>query len=139
MKFSMIGLVITAFAMTACSPSQPARLNHDYPAPPSIKRLTEAGSCQGGEALAAKSLPLPKFPRRAKWQKRQGWVVVSLDVALDGTTKNIFARSSAPRDIFEKSAIKAVRTWQFQPPGDAALNGCLVFISYRLGAVRIGN
>ena len=139
MKLLPIGLLILCFGLFACADAEAVRLNHDYPAPPSIKRLTEPGACQGGESLAAINLPLPKFPRRAKWQKRQGWVVISLDVAEDGTTKNVSARRSAPRDIFEKSAIRAVQTWQFEPPGEQGLNGCLVFISYRLGSVRIGN
>lgn len=131
-------LPLICFGLFACSAAEPNRLNHDYPAPPSIKRLTEPGACPGGAALAAKYLPLPKFPRWAKRQQRQGWVVVSLDVRPNGTTNNVIIKRSAPRNIFDKTTIRAVQTWQFEPPKTGALSKCLVFISFRLGTVRIG-
>ncbi|PHR62357.1 MAG: hypothetical protein COA47_04635 [Robiginitomaculum sp.] len=134
-RFTSIGLCL---GLLACQTPAPAPLNHDYPAPPSVKRLTEAGACQGGSTLAALDLPVPAFPRRAKRQGRQGWVVVSLDVSSDGTTNNVFARRSAPPGIFDKTTVKAVGNWTFQPPQSGQLSGCLVFVSFRLGAVQIG-
>ncbi|VAV91006.1 hypothetical protein MNBD_ALPHA06-2066 [hydrothermal vent metagenome] len=133
-----IGIVGICLLLASCETPEPRPLRHDYPAPPSVKRMTEAGACQGGGGLAAKSLPLPKFPRRAKRQERQGWVVVSLDVNTDGSTSNVFVKRAAPPDIFERTTIRAVQNWRFQPPGKTGLDGCLVFISYRLGRVRIG-
>ncbi|MBL4617475.1 MAG: energy transducer TonB [Robiginitomaculum sp.] len=130
--------LVIALGIASCTSSEPMKLNHDYPAPPSIKRLTEAGACPGGEALSAVSLPLPKFPWRAKRQSRQGWVVVSLDVNTDGTTSNVFIRKSVPRSVFDRTSIKAVENWRFAPPGAKPLSNCLVFISYRLGKVTIG-
>ncbi|MBL4595062.1 MAG: energy transducer TonB [Robiginitomaculum sp.] len=134
----IMGSLWLCFGLFACTAGAPKPLNHDYPAPPSVKRLTEPGACQGGAALAAKTLPLPAFPWLAKRQGRQGWVVVSLDVTPDGTTRNVFAKRSAPRSMFDRSAIRAVETWRFAPPGETRLAGCLVFISYRLGRVKIG-
>ncbi len=135
LRFASIGLCL---GLIACTTDGPQPLNHDYPAPPSVKRLTEAGACQGGSTLAALDLPLPAFPRRAKRQGRQGWVVVSLDVSADGTTENVFAKRAAPPGIFDKTTIKAVRSWTFQPPQSGSLSNCLVFVSFRLGAVKIG-
>jgi len=130
--------ICISLGIASCLSSEPTRLNHDYPAPPSVKRLTEAGACPGGEALSGVSITLPKFPWRAKRQARQGWAVVSLDVGIDGTTNNVFIKRSAPRSVFDRTSIKAVENWQFAPPGAEQLSGCLVFISYRLGKVTIG-
>lgn len=123
---------------SACSPPGGFRLSHDYPAPPSINKLREPGACPGGEKLAARTLTLPKYPFFARRQGRQGWVVAQLDVLPDGQTANVIIRQSAPQGVFDRSAIKAVRTWRFAPVGGAGLRNCLVFIDYRLGHVRIG-
>ncbi len=114
------------------------KLNHDYPAPPSVKRLTEPGACQGGGALAALDLPLPKYPGASRRAGRQGWVVVQLDVLPSGATHNVQVKQDAPEGMFDRSAIKGVQQWRFQPVGGEGLHNCLVFISYRLGQVRIG-
>jgi len=135
---SWVVLLIGLLVLTGCAPKYGFRLNHDYPAPPSIKRLTEPGACRGGEALAARSLPLPKYPRFAKRQGRQGWVVMQLDVLPDGQTNHVVVKQSAPEGIFDRSSIKAVRQWLFTPVGGTGLSNCLVFIDYRLGQVRIG-
>jgi len=131
-------LLVGLLVLGGCASKAGFRLNHDYPAPPSIKRLTEPGACQGGEALAARSLTLPKYPMFAKRQGRQGWVVTQLDVLPNGQTNNVAVKQSAPEGIFDHAAIKAVRQWQFAPVGGSGLSNCLVFINFRLGQVRIG-
>jgi periplasmic protein TonB len=134
----LVGLLVGLLVLGGCASKTGFRLNHDYPAPPSIKRLTEPGACRGGEALAARSLVLPKYPMFARRQGRQGWVVAQLDVLPNGQTSNVAVKQSAPEGIFDRSAIKAVRQWQFAPVGSTGLSNCLVFIDYRLGQVRIG-
>lgn len=130
--------VLVSLWLASCASNRVPKLNHDYPTPPSVKRLSEPGACQGGEKLAAQHLPLPKFPRRAARQGRMGWVIVKLDVLPDGRTNNLSIRDSAPAGIFDKSALRAVKDWQFAPTGDNGLQGCLVFLDYRFGKVRIG-
>ena len=124
--------------LAGCAGKNKFRLNHSYPAPPSIKHLTEPGACQGGEALAARKLTLPKYPFFARRSGRQGWVVARLDVLPDGRTANVAVKQSAPAGYFEHSAVNAVRKWRFAPVGKDGLHNCLVFIDYRLGQVRIG-
>lgn len=131
-------LMLSAVLLVHACAQKAFRLNHGYPAPPSVKRLTEPGACQGGGALAGVFLPLPEYPRGARRNGRQGWVVVALDVLPGGETANVHVRQDAPEGVFGDSAIKGVRTWRFQAVGGAGLKDCLVFIDYRLGQVRIG-
>ncbi len=130
--------VVLCMLVIACSPPGGFRLSHDYPAPPSLNQLRQPGACPGGEALAARSLVLPKYPFFARRQGRQGWVVAQLDVLPDGRTANVLVKQSAPPGVFDRSAIKAVRKWRFAPVGGKGLHACLVYIDYRLGHVRIG-
>lgn len=130
--------LIVGLILTGCATKNGFRLNHDYPAPPSIKRLTEPGACLGGEKLAAVDLSLPEYPLFAKRQGRQGWAVIRLDVLADGQTANVDIRQSAPGKIFDRVSKNAVRKWRFKPVGGKGLSHCLVFIDYRLGQVRIG-
>ncbi|PHS28156.1 MAG: hypothetical protein COA84_02610 [Robiginitomaculum sp.] len=136
-KWSALVLV-ALFVFVGCASKKPFRLSNAYPMPPSIKRLSEPGACQGGEALAARTLIVPKYPRFAKRQGRQGWVVAKLDVRPDGQTDAVSIKRSAPGGVFDGSAIKAIEKWQFAPVGGTGLKNCLVFIDYRLGQVRIG-
>ncbi len=138
MTWQNLLLFIALIVLANCAPKGGFRLHHDYPSPPSIKRLTEPGACQGGDTLAALSLPLPKYPIFARRQGRQGWVVAKLDVLPNGQTDHVSVKQSAPEGVFDRSTVKAVRKWQFQPVRDAGLKNCLVFIDYRLGKVRIG-
>jgi periplasmic protein TonB len=135
-KLVLSGVVLSLLG--GCAANKSFRLNHDYPAPPSIKRLTEAGACQGGDKLAARELILPKYPTFARRQGRQGWVVAKLDVLPDGRTSAVSVKTSAPEGVFDRSALKAIRQWRFVPVGENGLHNCLVFIDYRLGQVRIG-
>ena len=130
--------VLLCLLASACAPPGGFRLSHDYPAPPSLNHLRQPGACPGGEALAARSLKLPRYPFLARRQGRQGWVVAKLDVLPDGRTANVSIRQSAPPGVFDRSALKAVRSWRFAPLGGSGLHDCLVFIDYRLGHVRIG-
>ncbi len=127
-----------AILLAGCGGGHSFKVNHDYPLPPAIKRLTAPGACTGGGGLAAVSLPVPHYPASARRKGRQGWVVVSLDVTAQGTVNNVAVRQSAPGKIFDRSALRAVRQWVFRAPGGDGLHDCLVFIDYRLGAVRIG-
>jgi len=67
---------------------------------------------------------VPKYPRRALERFTRGSVVVSFDVATDGTTRNIKVLDESPRGVgFGKAAAKAAETFRYVP---AVENGELV-------------
>lgn len=74
-------------------------------------------------ACAASNRPLqllsgqgPVYPAGAKTQGIEGVVVVRYDVSAEGVVQNAVVVSSDPGDIFNASALAAVRSWRFNAP-----------------------
>lgn len=55
----------------------------------------------------------PEYPRAAERRAIEGEVMVSFDVAADGTTTNVSVVSAQPAGIFDSSAVNAVERWRF--------------------------
>jgi TonB family protein len=58
------------------------------------------------------------YPEQAAAQRVEGYVVVSYDVTVDGTTENARVVESFPALVFDEAALTAVRGWRFQPAID---------------------
>ncbi|MBL4601887.1 MAG: energy transducer TonB, partial [Emcibacteraceae bacterium] len=56
----------------------------------------------------------PKYPYNALQSQIEGFVILSLTVKADGTTKNIKALFSNQK-MFENSAIKAIQKYKYRP------------------------
>lgn len=109
----------------------------DYPHPLPAQSYAEPGQCRGGSRLAAREVSAPDYPRRAFAKGIQGWALVKLDVALDGTTENVSIVREAPPGWFAGASREAVEAWTFMPPQTGRMTDCLVRIDYRMGAVSI--
>jgi protein TonB len=57
----------------------------------------------------------PEYPLRARVNGTGGWVDLAFDVETDGSVAHIAVLSSDPKDIFDKAAVAAVRTWRYRP------------------------
>ena len=57
----------------------------------------------------------PKYPLNEARRGRDGWVVVNFIVEPDGSTSNVVIENSSGSKAFEKSALKAILKWQYQP------------------------
>ncbi len=110
----------------------------DFGLAPEPQSYTEPGDCQGGSRLRAVELAPPDYSRRAFRTGSQGWVVVRLDVNTDGETDHVRVVDAQPRGVFEGSALKAARSWRFEPPGEPGLTRCIVVLDFRFGVGRIG-
>lgn len=55
------------------------------------------------------------YPSESKHGKVEGSVLVSYSVSEEGLVSDIRVVSSSPPGVFDKEAIKFVRTWRFQP------------------------
>ena len=127
-----------AAALVACATPDAFIPQSQYPPDPYVKGYAAENDCIGGETLAARSLPLPVYPRRAFRTGRQGWVILKLDVAPDGTVAKVEAERGLPDGMFEGAARRAAREWRFEPPASGGLEDCRVLVRFRLGDVTLG-
>ena len=67
-----------------------------------------------GEYLPIYRVP-PQYPRKALFDRTEGWVVVEFTIGLEGQVKDPRVVDSQPRGVFEESAIAAVRRFRFKP------------------------
>ena len=56
----------------------------------------------------------PKYPRRAKMKKQDGFVQLAFDIDKGGLVSNVKVIDAKPKGIFEKSSIKAIKRWKFK-------------------------
>ncbi|MEM7730335.1 MAG: energy transducer TonB [Pseudomonadota bacterium] len=131
-------LALSLPIMAGCSTNGVFTPQSEYPPDPYVKGYADPEDCIGGEALAAVSLDMPDYPSRAFRTGRQGWVLLRLDVAGDGSIADVEAQRALPVGLFERSAERAARTWRFEPPKGGALTDCRVLVRYRLGDVTLG-
>jgi len=103
-----------------------------------VKGYANPDDCLGGEALAARNIPLPDYPSRALRRGNQGWVIIKLDVAEDGSVENVQTERSVPENVFERHTERTLKQWSFAPPGTEGLKNCRILIRYRLGIVSLG-
>ena len=132
------GLLLAALALGACASSDQFRPRSVYPPDPWVKGYADAEDCIGGEALAAVSLELPDYPRRAFRTGRQGWALIVLDVGPDGTVTRAETERAVPDGLFETASERAALAWRFEPPANGGLTDCRVLLRYRLGEVSLG-
>lgn len=130
--------VFFILALQGCQTSTRFIPKSQYPPDPWVKGYAKAQDCLGGEKLAARDFVLPDYPRRAFNSGRQGWVIMRLDVKVDGNTDNVQIERSLPQGLFDGASIQAVKAWKFAPPSDGALNNCRVLLRYRGGTVSLG-
>ena len=83
-----------------------------------------SGSLVGGVQMGAGKvstnvIPLvripPRYPMRAARRKIEGWVKVEFTITETGTVKDALVVESQPGDIFNSSALDAIRKWKFKP------------------------
>jgi len=58
---------------------------------------------------------MQKYPLRENADNGEGWVLLSMTVGADGSTRDIFVVDSVGSPSFQKVAIDAVRDWKYDP------------------------
>ena len=56
----------------------------------------------------------PKYPRKAARKRIEGWVYFEFELTQEGVPKNIKVVKSFPDDMFDESAIDAIKQWRFK-------------------------
>jgi protein TonB len=57
----------------------------------------------------------PQYPLRASERGIEGWVEVVFTISKLGTVKDPTVLNSHPSSIFDRSALKAIRKWKYNP------------------------
>ena len=57
----------------------------------------------------------PVYPEAARKRGIEGWVELAFTVTTNGTVEDIEVRNASPAQVFEDSAIRALRGWRFKP------------------------
>lgn len=56
----------------------------------------------------------PKYPRRAKVRKQEGYVELAFDIDTKGSVSNVRVLDSNPKGAFDENSIKAIKRWRFK-------------------------
>ncbi len=74
-------------------------------------------------AMSSEAVPLiqvePRYPIEAAQNGKEGYVIVSFDIRVDGTVSNAHVLDANPKRIFDKAAISAVMYWKYKPKFEA--------------------
>ena len=86
-------------------------------------------------ATPVKRVP-PIYPASAALANQEGFVTLQFDITETGATDNIIVVKSSPAGVFDTSAVKAMKQWQYKPrvQGGKAQRqtGILVQLDFRL-------
>ena len=87
------------------------------PASPDINGLT--GELTGIGSSSDEVIPLlriePSYPRKAARAREEGWVKIEFTITKNGTVVDPVIVEARPRRTFNRSALAAIRKWQFKP------------------------
>lgn len=95
-----------------------------------IAGLNGAQILLDANALNALKRVNPKYPRRAKMRQQEGHVKLMFVIGEDGYVYNVKIVESTPEGVFEESALRAIKRWQFRRSNEAK-NATITF-NYRL-------
>jgi protein TonB len=57
----------------------------------------------------------PVYPESARKRGVEGWVELAFTVTPSGTVEDVEVRNASPANVFDDSAIRAIRGWRFEP------------------------
>jgi TonB family protein len=88
-----------------------------YRLPPSKPKMSAAHAAADISATASDTRLIhrvePEYPAQARAQRLQGSVVLDVQIAADGTIRNVSLNRGDP--VLAEAAIHAVRQWKYQP------------------------
>ena len=62
--------------------------------------------------------PAPIYPRDARANRREGWVLVAGILSADGSLDDVRVLASDPPGLFDRSALESFESFRYRPPGD---------------------
>lgn len=114
--FTILLIVFLSFNLTSCATSQVKQAPRTSPD-------TANKNFVSGKPYLPLYRCTPLYPRVAAENKQEGWVSLTFDVNIDGSTKNVKVVDSSPSGVFDKLAVKCLHDYRYQP---AEIDGKLV-------------
>ncbi|MEQ1529288.1 MAG: TonB family protein [Methylococcales bacterium] len=96
-------------------------------------------SVVSGKSLVVLSRSFPRYPPVAESRGIEGWVRVEVTVATDGTVSAARVVDANPKQIFDQSALDAIRRWTFKPAfkdGHAVVQRANLNMSFKIKKQR---
>ena len=56
----------------------------------------------------------PKYPRKAKLKRQEGFVQLAFAINEKGLVSNVKVLDSNPKGTFERNAVRAIKRWKFK-------------------------
>jgi len=72
----------------------------------------------------------PRYPRRAKIKRQEGFVNLAFNINENGLVSDVKILDSNPKGVFEKNAIKAIKRWKFKE--NKAARAASITFNFRL-------
>jgi protein TonB len=85
------------------------------PATPGITGLTGELAGIGSDEVIPLFRIDPDYPRKAARARKEGWVKIEFTISEHGTVIDPVVVEARPRRTFNRSALTAIRKWQFKP------------------------
>ena len=57
----------------------------------------------------------PQYPIRAEERGIEGWVELEFTISEAGTVKEARVIAAKPRGVFDRSALRAIKKWKYNP------------------------
>ncbi len=108
MYFKSIITLLSALLITACA-AKPAPKAF---APDTYDSVTRSDKINIGLPIHS---PAAKYPKWQAAKRQDGWVLVEYTILSNGHTSNVQVIDSSPADIFDESAVEAVKQYRYQP------------------------
>lgn len=79
------------------------------------REASQQASVVSAASLKRVKIVNPQYPEAARKKGIEGWVELAFTVMPNGSVDNVEVRNASPADVFDDSAIRAVRQWRFEP------------------------
>ncbi|MGK0305700.1 MAG: bla regulator protein BlaR1 [Gammaproteobacteria bacterium] len=108
-----------------------------------LANLAETAHSVDNTSMASPVIRIePKYPVEAARNNQEGSVILQFDIAKDGSTDNIQVLEAFPKQVFDKTAVTALKQWTYKPRiqgGQAQRQtGITVQLDYRMDNIDEG-
>ena len=80
-----------------------------------LEKATSLGAGGGDSDVVPLVRVDPQYPPKARQRRIEGWVDIEFTIGPAGTVENPKVIGANPATVFERSALRAVRRWRYNP------------------------